>query len=72
MSSDKVYAAANHVLSTPDEQLLFAAKTDASEIVETVFTTLPPDEYDVNHQDGLGNTGTWHIIPPRASRLSEN
>lgn len=49
-----------HVLTyrtSPDEQLLFAAKTDASDIVETIFTTLPPDEFDVNHQDGLGNTG---------------
>ncbi|KAK4690978.1 hypothetical protein P7C70_g9448, partial [Phenoliferia sp. Uapishka_3] len=44
--------------STPllDEQLLFAAKTDSSELLESIFA-LEESAYDVNFQDGLGNTG---------------
>lgn len=50
----------------PDEQLLFAAKTDAGELLSSIFTDNPPEEYDVNFQDGLGQTGAFQLPPEEA------
>lgn len=41
-------------MASPNEQLLFAAKTDSSELLESIFAN--EGTYDVNFQDGLGNT----------------
>ncbi len=41
-----------------DERLLYAAKTDSEDMLTEVLA-LPETEFDVNHQDGLGNTGKW-------------
>lgn len=43
-------------MCVPDERLLYAAKTDSEEMLQEVLA-LPESEFDVNHQDGLGNTG---------------
>lgn len=42
-------------LTRPDEQILYAAKTDSLELMNEVLTGHPPDEFDLNYQDGLGN-----------------
>lgn len=39
-----------------DERLLYGAKTDNADMINDVFG-LPEAEWDVNFQDGLGNTG---------------
>lgn len=39
-----------------DERLLFAAKTDNTDMIDEVFA-LAEGEWDVNFQDGLGMTG---------------
>ena len=44
------------VWTLPDERLLYAAKTDSEDMLSEVLA-LPETEFDVNHQDGLGNTG---------------
>lgn len=42
-----------------DEQILYAAKQDSEELLSAVFTSMPSSDYDVNFQDGLGNTGEF-------------
>lgn len=44
------------ILPHADEQLLFAAKTNADNLITDIFESHPEEEYNVNHQDGLGNT----------------
>lgn len=53
-------------LPPKDEQLLFAAKTDSSELLESIFAN--EGTYDVNFQDGLGNTGTLVLLHSPAGR----
>ncbi|KAM0754832.1 ankyrin [Meredithblackwellia eburnea MCA 4105] len=42
-------------MASPNEQLLFAAKTDSSELLQQILQS-DPETFDVNFQDGLGNT----------------
>ncbi|KAI5477119.1 Ankyrin repeat protein [Pseudohyphozyma bogoriensis] len=48
-------------MASPNEQLLFAAKTDSEELLQSILAG-PEDSFDVNHQDGLGNTGREHEV----------
>ena len=45
------------LIARTDEQILYAAKTDSLEMLNEVLTGFPPEEFDLNFQDGLGNTG---------------
>ncbi|KAK4048580.1 hypothetical protein OIO90_005750 [Microbotryomycetes sp. JL221] len=42
-------------MATPNERLLYAAKTDLVELAQDVLS-LAPNDFDVNFRDGLGNT----------------
>lgn len=45
-----------------DEQLLYAAKTDSSELLQSILTGHPPEEFNINIQDGLGNTPLHYAV----------
>ncbi|GJN87478.1 hypothetical protein Rhopal_000427-T1 [Rhodotorula paludigena] len=42
-------------MATPNHRLIYAAKTDSEEMLLEVLTG--PEPFDVNYQDGLGQTG---------------
>lgn len=44
--------------------MLYGAKTDNTDMINDVFE-LPEGEWDVNFQDGLGNTGQSSLIDAR-------
>lgn len=46
-------------MNSTDERLLSAAKTDNEELLEAAFAD---PSVNVNHQDGLGNTGKFHHL----------
>ncbi|BGO90199.1 hypothetical protein NBRC10512_002402 [Rhodotorula toruloides] len=41
-------------MASPNERLIYAAKTDSAEMLQAVLSG--SEEFDVNFQDGLGNT----------------
>ncbi|GAA6050794.1 hypothetical protein JCM3770_001649 [Rhodotorula araucariae] len=47
-------------MATPNERIVFAAKQDAVDMLEEVINGT--DEYDLNYQDGLGNTALHYAV----------
>lgn len=49
-----------------DERLIYGAKTDSVDLMQEVLNGSEP--YDINHQDGLGNTGESPLSLSRVDR----
>ncbi|KIJ54234.1 hypothetical protein M422DRAFT_221764 [Sphaerobolus stellatus SS14] len=54
----------------PNERLLFGARTDNEELVLEVFED--PDSFDINYQDGLGNTALHYAAQCASTSVLEH
>ncbi|GAA5976911.1 hypothetical protein JCM10908_005673 [Rhodotorula pacifica] len=61
-------------MATPNERLIYGAKTDSIELMQQVLEGEEP--FDINHQDGLGNTALHYAAstpsPDALSLLLDN
>ncbi|SCV71166.1 BQ2448_2754 [Microbotryum intermedium] len=54
-------------MATPNERILYAAKQDAVDLLQGVLEG--EDAFDVNYQDGLGNTGAASTPSPEVLEI---
>ncbi|KDE06568.1 hypothetical protein MVLG_03065 [Microbotryum lychnidis-dioicae p1A1 Lamole] len=56
-------------MATPNERILYAGKQDAVDLLQTVLEG--EEEYDVNYQDGLGNTALHYAASTPSPEVLE-